>query len=346
MLVSVVILAYGDEPWLVESVESALASQDIDVEVLIVDNGARASVEAVRGLDPRIRIISPGRNTGFAGGVNLGVSQSTGQVICMLNSDAFVDPGCIARLASRVTERDGIAGAVILLADEPDTINSAGNPLHVLGLSWAGLMGRPRAEAPPEGDLASASGACMAMTRRHWDRMGGFPEEYFAYHEDLDLCWRTRQLGLPVTVLADASCWHHYEYGRTRIKHYLLERNRLLFLLTCHEARTLAALSVPLVSLEVAMLVLSVFQGWGGQKLKGWAWLITHPKTVLRRRRAIQRDRLLPDADLTRYWVTRFTAPQEEMPAAGRLLEVVLQGYWRLARKAIEGGRAKPATTR
>ncbi len=338
MLVSVVVLAYGDEPWLVESVQSALASEGVDVEVVVVDNGAQESVAAIRGLDPRITIVSPGKNTGFAGGVNLGVAHSRGEIICMLNSDAHVAPDCIALLTAKVVEQDGIAGALILLNDEPDTINSAGNPLHILGLSWAGMMGLPRTQAPAEGSFASASGACMALTRSHWDRMGGFPEEYFAYHEDLDLSWRTRQLGLPVTVLADAACWHHYEYGRTRIKNYLLERNRLLFLMTCHEGRTLAALALPLLALEIAMLALAVAQGWAGQKIKGWAWLITHPGTIARRRRTVQAARRLPDAALVPYLVTRFTAPQEEMPAAGRVLERVLQCYWRLARVAIEAG--------
>lgn len=335
MLVSVVVLAYGEEPWLVESVQSALASEGIEVEVVVVDNGAAAAVDAVRDLDPRITIVSPGMNTGFAGGVNLGVAHSSGQIICMLNSDAHVAPGSIARLATRVIERDGIAGALILLDDKPEIINSAGNPLHILGLSWAGMLGRPRSEAPAEGDFASASGACMALTRLHWDRMGGFPEEYFAYHEDLDLSWRTRQVGLPVAVLADAPCWHHYEYGRTSIKHYLLERNRLLFLLTCYEGRTLAALALPLLALEAAMLALAVAQGWGVQKVKGWAWLLTHPTTIRRRRQTVQAARTVPDAGLLSYLVTRFTSPQETMPAAGRFLEIILQGYWALARTFI-----------
>ncbi len=338
MLVSVVILAYGEEPWLRESVSSALASEGVEIEVVVVDNGAAAAVATVRDLDPRVKIVSPGRNTGFAGGVNLGVAHAAGDVVCMLNSDAHVAPDCIALLAERVADRDGIAGALILLNDQPDTINSAGNPLHILGLSWAGMMGLPRSAAPAEGDPASASGACMALTREHWDRMGGFPEEYFAYHEDLDLCWRTRQLGLPVTVFAEASCWHHYEYGRTKIKHYLLERNRLMFLLTCHESRTLAALALPLIALEFAMLAVAVAQGWALQKVKGWAWLATHSRSVLRRRRAVQAARLVSDAQLGRFLVTRFTATQEEMPKLGRVLERVLQGYWTLARTALGSG--------
>lgn len=337
MDVSVVVLAYGEEPWLNETVESALASTGVTVEVVVVDNGAAEAVATIEGRDPRVRVLRPGHNLGFAGGVNAGVAASTGEIVCMLNSDAAVAPDCLARLAEHLRARDGVAGALVLLADEPDTINSAGNPLHVLGLSWAGGMGRPRTEAPPVAEVASASGACLALTRRHWDLLGGFGEDYFAYLEDMDLCWRTHQLGLPVAVLGDAVAWHHYEYGRTGHKRYLLERNRLLFLLTNHEAGTLAALALPLVALEGAMLVLAVAQGWAGQKVRGWGWLLRHPGRIARRRRLVQAARRVPDADLFDLMTTRFSAEQEEMPAAGRLLEAVLQGYWAIARRTLRG---------
>lgn len=338
--VSVVVLAFGDEPWLVESALSALASEGVEVEVIVVDNGASAAaISEVEALDQRVRVVRPGTNLGFAGGVNLGVSHASGEVVALLNSDAYVAPATLGLLAGRVREHDGIAGALVLLADSPDEINSAGNPLHILGLSWAGMLGRPRADAPAVGQVTSASGACLALTRAHWDRLGGFSEEYFAYLEDMDLSWRTHQLGLPVTVLADAPCWHHYEYGRTDIKNYLLERNRLLFLLTNHEAGTLAALALPLVSLEAAMLALAATQGWAGQKARGWAWLAQNWRAVAAIRSRVQAKRVVPDADLLDLMTTRFTAAQEQMPAAGRALESVLSGYWRLVRPALTRGR-------
>lgn len=341
MDVSVIVLAFGDEPWLGESVGSALASVGVECEVIVVDNGASpASLAQVAGLDG-VRILPTGSNLGFAGGVTLGVAESSGEVLVMLNSDAFVAPDTIARLAARVRARDGIAGALVLLADEPDVINSAGNPLHILGLSWAGKLGRPRESAHPGAVVTSASGACMALTRAHWDRLHGFSVEYFAYLEDMDLSWRTHQHGLPVAVLTDAVCWHHYEYGRSDIKNYLLERNRLLFLLTNHEARTLAALALPLAALEVAMLALAVSQGWGRQKVRGWSWLARHPHDVAAIRRRVQADRRVPDAALLSLLTTRFTAEQEEMPTAGRALERVLGAYWQLVRPTIRVPRAR-----
>ena len=332
---SVIVLAFGEEPWLHESVASALASTDVEVEVVVVDNGAApTSIASVEQL-PGVTVVRPGANLGFAGGVNRGVASSKGEVIVLLNSDAFVAPDTIAKLATRVRARDGIAGALILLADEPEVINSAGNPLHILGLSWAGMLGRPRSEVRPGAVVTSASGACLALTRAHWDRLGGFNESYFAYLEDMDLSWRTHQHGLPVSVLTDAACWHHYEYGRSEIKNYLLERNRLLFLLTNHEARTLAVLALPLAALEVAMLALALSQGWGRQKVAGWGWLARHPRTIVDARRRIQDARVVPDAALLSLLTTQFTAEQEEMPNAARPLEGVLRGYWKIAKPLI-----------
>ena len=201
---------------------------------------------------------------------------------------------------------------------------------HTAGINMAGQV---YAQTP----TPIATATTPALTRRHWDLLGGFGEDYFAYLEDMDLCWRTHQLGLPVAVLGDAVAWHHYEYGRTGHKRYLLERNRLLFLLTNHEAGTLAALALPLVALEGAMLVLAVAQGWAGQKVRGWGWLLRHPGRIARRRRLVQAARRVPDADLFDLMTTRFSAEQEEMPAAGRLLEAVLQGYWAIARRTLRG---------
>ncbi len=336
MDVSVIVLAYGDEEWLGESVDSACASHDVSLEVIVVDNGARAEAIAAVEDKPGVTVLRPGANLGFAGGVNHGVEHSQGEVIVMLNSDAFVAPDCLARLVDRVRREDGVAGALVLLADEPGTINSAGNPLHILGLSWAGQLGAPAESAAPAASVASASGACMALRRSLWNRLGGFDDDYFAYLEDMDLCWRTHQLGLPVTVLADARCWHHYEYGRAPLKRYLLERNRLMFLLTNHEARTLAVLALPLVALEGAMLALAASQGWAAQKAQGWVWLARNVERVRARRRFVQSSRLVRDADLASLLTTRFTASQEEMPTAARPLQAILTGYWSLAQRGLD----------
>lgn len=333
---SIVVLAFGEEPWLLDSIESVLRSGIDDLEVVVVDNGTAADLTTLTQLDPRVRIVGDGANLGFAGGVNLGVARSDGEVVVLLNSDAELLNGALPGLIAAAAEpHAGIVGALVLLGDDPDRVNSWGNPLHILGLSWAGGFGQPAAAAPASAEVASASGACMAFSRELWDRLGGFSDAYFAYFEDMDLCWRCHQLGLPVTVKADLRVAHHYEFGRSPLKMYLLERNRLLFLLTVHESRTLAAIALPVFAMELALLAAAAGQGWAAEKRKGWAWLWRERAQVRAIRHRVQSVRVVDDGELLRYLTDSFEPGQVPLPAWASPLQAVLRGYWALVRPLI-----------
>ncbi|MFS0700158.1 glycosyltransferase family 2 protein [Cellulomonas sp. 179-A 4D5 NHS] len=333
---SVVMLAYGDEPYLHSAVASVLASSGVELELVLVDNGCTSDAVATLPEHPGLRVLRPGRNLGFTGGVNLGAREARYESLTLVNSDAVVEPETLSRLLDRLAEPGtGIAGALVLLADEPGTINSAGNPLHLLGLSWAGSMGRPASSQTTVHEVASASGACLSIDRELWDDLGGFPDAYFAYLEDLELSWRAWQHGRRVVVVPDAVVHHHYEFSRSPLKMYLVERNRLLFLLTVHQRRTLLVLAVPLLAFEAAITAVAVSQGWGRQKLRGWRWLAGNLRWVRERRRVVQATRTVPDRELVRLLTDRFDPVQLPMPAAAAPLERVLQGYWRLVRRHL-----------
>lgn len=330
---TVVMLAYGTEEHLVEAVDAVLASTDVDLELVLVDNGTTNPAIDALGAGPRVRLLRPVENLGFTGGVNLGLADAATEFVAMVNSDAIVAPDALSRLV-RHLEQDpavGIAGALVLLADEPDVVNSAGNPLHVVGLSWAGQLGRPSAEVSAVTAVPSASGACLVLRTALWRELGGFPEEFFAYLEDMDLCWRTWQHGLRVEVLADAKVWHHYEFSRNPLKMYLLERNRLLFLATVHEKRTLAAMALPAAAFEVAIAALSTLQGWPRQKARGWRWVAGHGQWIKERRQVVQAQRRVPDRELL-HLLSTDVDPGMAVPAVTPILERVLAAYWRLVR--------------
>ena len=336
MTVSVLMLAFGVEEYLEEAVASVLASTGVDIELILVDNGC--TTDAVERLpqDPRLRVERPSHNLGFTGGVNLAARLASGDVLALINSDARVAPDAIELLAARVADPAvGVAGACIRLADSPDTVNSAGNPLHLLGLSWAGAMGHPASQVAGVREVASVSGAGMAVRRATWEALGGFPDPYFAYLEDLELAWRCWQRGLRVELVPEAVVWHHYEFARTPLKMYLLERNRLLLLLTCHERRTLALLALPLLAFELAIALVAVVQGWGGQKARGWRWIVRHRGWVRRRRREVQAARTVDDRDLIRLLTDRFDPAQTPLPRAAAPLEWLLRVYWSAARRLI-----------
>ena len=333
--VSAIVLAWRAEPLLCRSVEALLSSVKIDVEVVVVDNGDSAwEIGTVAGL-PGVRVVGDGVNLGFAGGCNLGVRAAGGDYLALVNADAVVEPTTLARLVQELG-RPGVAVAAgaVRLMNEPDLLNSRGNEVHLLGVSWVGGF-RERETRYEPSDTAGAMGACLVTSRAHWDRLGGFDDRYFAYLEDAELSIRTWRLGLRVVNVPDAVALHRYEFRRAGTqKFYLVERNRLMFVTTLWGQRPLLLLAPALLALEAAMLLLAGRQGWLGDKLRGYRWLWRHRRHLRARRRMLQAERVVPEAEWMRVLTDRFDTPLIRPPGV-RVLNAAMLGYWRLVRRWI-----------
>lgn len=342
--VTTVLLAYGPEEWLEAAVRSVLASQGVEVDVVLVDNGCTSdAVDRVRGL-PGVQVLTPGVNTGYAGGCDLGAAQARGDWLAFVNSDAEVAPDALRRLVAVAAEPGvGIATGSIRLAEAPATVNSAGNPLHFLGLVWAGGHGQPATAHAHRRRVACASGAGFVLSTTLWKELGGFAPEYFAYHEDTELSIRCWQRGLAVEYVPEAVVLHHYEFSRNARKLYLVERNRLVLLATTYERRTLLLLGPAIVGGELALLAAAVAGGWGRQKAAGWAWVWRHRRWVLERRRQLQGERTEPDGRVAHVITGRFDPTNVAAPSGVAVFNAVAGTYWRAARRLLRGADGRSA---
>ena len=334
--VTVVTLAYGAEPVLHASVASVLASTGVDVDVVLVDNGCTTDAVQTLPADPRLRIVTPAENLGFAGGVNFGARSAEGEFLSLVNSDAEVRPDTLAKLVAVASRPEvGIASGSIRLASDPEVINSAGNPVHVVGLSWAGGLDEPASRHAQEARVASASGAGLVLSRDLWLRLEGFADEYFAYHEDVDLSWRTWQQGLEVVYVPDAVVLHHYEFSRNALKMYLLEKNRQIFLRTAYGPRLRAATWLPTTALDVAMRIVARAQGWSDENARAHRW-ITDNRTWLRDRRAwVQSVRTTPDRALVPLLTATLDQQVFPLPRGAGALQTLMRVYWSVARRFV-----------
>lgn len=330
------VLAYGEQPYLHDVVDRLLVSTGVSVRVVVVDNGCTSpSLEPLRDR-PGVTLLEPGTNTGFTGGCNLGAQAAQTEFLAFINSDALVEPDALAELAAVAARPEvGIASASLRLAETPELLNSAGNPVHVLGLSWAGHLGEPAADFPAEQSIASATGAAIVVRREVWNALGGFTEEFFAYCEDADLSLRCWQQGWQVRYVPTAVVAHHYEFSRNPNKWYLLERNRLAMVLSVYETRTLLLLSPALIGFELAMVAVAVVNGWLPAKLRGYRWLVRERRWLRAHRRAVQRVRTKRDRDLAGLLTARFDQSVLPLPVGGALLNVAMHGYWSLVRRLL-----------
>lgn len=314
--VTAIVLAFGDEPWLDACIDALNASEGLGgLEILLVDNGGtHGAVDRVSTRD-RVVTLRPGRNLGFAGGCNLAAASGKGDVLAFINSDAIVSPVALHHLAVAALEMGvGIATGSIRLGNSPDRMNSGGNAVHLLGVGWAGAFGEPADLHQKRRAVASASGAGMAIARATWEKIGGFEDTYFAYHEDAELSLRCWQQGLQVLFIPEATVLHHYEFSRNADKLYLLERNRAIFVLTLYEVRTLLALAPFLLLFEAAVFFAALRGGWANRKLAAWAWLIRNRRWLLQTRRRRQSVRTVGDSQLSHLFSTRIHAGHAPLP--------------------------------
>ncbi len=324
---SVIVLAHGPEPVLGQCV-GALVADGAD-QIIVVDNEAAPdSIAGIRDL-PGVQVVTPARNLGYAGGCNHAARHATGDVLVFVNSDAIVAPGALAALTRRVSEPDvGLACASIRLADEPDLLNSAGNPVHYLMFSWVGDLGQPAAEHEQLTEVPSISGVAFAVRRAVWDELGGFDVAYFAYCEDVYLSLRAWQAGLRVVHDPGAVVAHHYEFARHSTKHYLLERNRLMNLILLPERRTRRLVALPALAVEAGVLAVAVRDGWARDKVAGWRWLIAHRRDLADRRGVIQAARRVPDRELAHLLRGPLDPPVGLGPAVPGPISAGLAKYW------------------
>jgi GT2 family glycosyltransferase len=304
--------------------------------VIVVDNGGGGpEIEDAAGRSG-VQVVSPGRNLGFAAGCNAGALSATGDALVFLNPDTVLAPGALDGLVGPLEDPEiGVVSARLRLLDQPELLNSAGNEVHVTGIAWAGLYGKPASAVGELRDVAFPTGAAMAIRRELFQALGGFTEELFMYQEDLELGWRVRLLGLRIVVNPEADVYHEYEFGRNPGKQYLLERNRLVFVLSSYSPRLLLLLSPVLVSTEAAMLGLALKEGWARDKLAGWGWLLSNAGWLRRHRRETQRLRRVEDRELARFLSPVIAPAMIPVPSPVRAINPLVARYWSLVKKAL-----------
>ncbi len=208
--VDVVILTWNDGERLDMALNSALASEGVDVNVIVVDNGSEPPATVVS--DPRVRLIRNDVNRGVAAGRNQGVSEGSGPFVCLLDSDARLHRRTLAVMAEAFDEPDVALIAPVFTGQRPEA--SAGRAPHTarkvaraLNLT-NGYRSVRRDSSAARWDVDFAIGACQLFRRTAYDKVGGIDETFFYGPEDVDFCLRLRRAGYRVVQVGGAACDH------------------------------------------------------------------------------------------------------------------------------------------
>ena len=209
--VSIVIATWNGRQHLETCLASVQAQQGVSAETILVDNGSTdGTAEFVRSRFPWVKLVALADNRGFAGGNNAGVAQASGKFVAFLNNDTAADSGWLRALLAGIDEASGftLVTSRIVYMHDPDIIDSAGDGVLRWGGAFKRFHGEPAAAAAVTQEVFGVCGAACLMPKAVFDELGGFDEDFFASHEDVDLSYRARLRGYRCRYVAEAVVRH------------------------------------------------------------------------------------------------------------------------------------------
>ncbi|MFA6087976.1 glycosyltransferase family 2 protein [Mucilaginibacter sp.] len=242
--VAVVILNWNGIKYLRDFLPSVLASSWPALEIVVGDNGSTdGSIAFVQSVYPTVTVIENKDNYGFTGGYNRVLNQVDADYYILLNSDVEVEPGWIEPVIALMESDELIAAAAPKIKsfnnkDHFEHAGAAGGFIDKYGYPFC--RGRifyeieaDRGQYDQPGEIFWASGAAMFIKKKCWDLAGGFDESFFAHMEEIDLCWRLKNMGYKVVYCPQSQVYHvggGTLNAENPFKTYLNFRNNLLLL--------------------------------------------------------------------------------------------------------------------
>jgi GT2 family glycosyltransferase len=196
-------------------------------QVIVVDDGSPGgTVRAAASQFGGVEVVSLGRRRGFCAAVNAGIAAARGTVIELLNDDAEVTAGwALAPLRAFGDPSVGAVAPLVLRWPHGDRVDSAGDRYYVGGV--AGKRGHGQvldAEHLRPGPVFGASGSSAFYRRSALERVGGMPESFGAYFEDVDLAFRLHRAGYQVLYEPASRVLHRGSASHGKTQRRLLEQ--------------------------------------------------------------------------------------------------------------------------
>ncbi len=186
----------------------------IEYEIIIVDDSSDISVsrklESLEG--DRLKLVRNPENFGYAKSNNVGARLATGTYLFLINNDLVFKSGWLEPMLSALSSRKaGIVGNVQIDAKTGEIDHSG------FLFDGNGALRHKRSKNPGKrySRFAAVTGACLALRRKTFIKLGGFDEKFENGCEDIDLCFKAQQVGLKTLVANKSEILHHVSSTRS-----------------------------------------------------------------------------------------------------------------------------------
>lgn len=287
---SIVIPTFNQRELLDRCLTSVVRYAPSGAEIIVVDDGSRdGTADHVESQYPSVRLIRHDRNQGFCAAANAGWKVARGDIVELLNNDAEVTEGWTEE-PLRCFEDSKLGAVAPLVKRLPfrRLIDSAGDEYLSYGLARKRLEGRASSDqrlVPCEVFSASASSAFYR--REAMERVGGFPERFGAYFDDVDLGFRLRLAGFHCLFVPSSVVFHwvsqSHSHSSRQLLHQVAANSERLFWINL-PAHRLALMVGPHLAYLLALMVYKGLKGEFGPWFSGKCSLLAEIPSLLRSR--------------------------------------------------------------
>ena len=245
--VSVVILNWNGKKHLAEFLPTVYNSQYENLEIVVGDNASTDdSVAFIKTYFPLVKVIENKENLGYAGGYNEILKQVTADYYVLLNSDVEVPPYWINPVIEMMESDDQIAIAQPKIKSFYERTHfeyagAAGGFIDKYGYPFCrgrifDSLEKDEGQYNDIKEIFWASGCALFIKSSVWKRLNGLDAEFFAHMEEIDICWRAKNLGFKVMYCGYSEVYHvgggtlntespHKTYLNFRNNGFLLKKN-------------------------------------------------------------------------------------------------------------------------
>lgn len=195
-----IIVHYGEKKKLQEAIKFLLQGNTVPGTIIVVNHSGE---QPKNPCDSRIRWVTPGSNGGYGAGINVGLgvvyslSPSLDDIIIVMNNDILVNAQTIQRINDWFSGgKTAVLGPTIQEGSQKTCSTSSVNPLN------------GRARIGRSGKLKYLHGAFIAAPYSVYLKIGGWPEKYFMYWEDVLFGLKVTKSGLPIVCSLDITVKH------------------------------------------------------------------------------------------------------------------------------------------
>jgi GT2 family glycosyltransferase len=267
------------------------------VIIVVVEDGCYD--KGIRDDFPQVRFVTLSRNSGFAAACNRGLAEVDTACVAFLNNDVFVTANWQTPLLEALASDEGVAVCQPKLLSAKnsgyfDYSGAAGGLIDRYGYPFCrgrifDEIERDVGQYDSPREIFWAGGAAFVARTGDIRAVEGFDETLFAFHEELDLCWRLRARGKKIVFVPESRVFHmgNATWGSMPVRRtYLLHRNSIIVLVkNCPRSQ----LGLVLGARYLLELVSAGYFFAGGQParaaavLRALAWNVLRFRSTLRR---------------------------------------------------------------